>query len=185
MRVHHADPGPEKHADVRMPDHERDCPEDQREENKVTDAHVCPLSTRGWSDREARGFRRQPLLEHHQDPDHLAVVARGARARAGSAGRRQNAPHDAAFAASRATRRASSRSGSCRASHGPNGRPKPVLLLGDDRVGQEAAQRLLEEPAQLEAVQLERRREREREIDQLVGEQREADRDARERRACR
>jgi hypothetical protein len=34
-----------------------------------------PLFTTGWSMHpEVRGLGRQPLLQHHQDPDHLTVV---------------------------------------------------------------------------------------------------------------
>ena len=49
---------------------------------------------------------------------------------------------------------ASARSG--RMPHGPHAerQAEAVFLLGDDLVGQEAAQRLLEEPAQLQALEL-------------------------------
>ena len=41
---------------------------------------------------------------------------------------------------------------SLRAVHMPKGKSEALFLLGDDFVGQETAQRLLEEPAQLQAL---------------------------------
>jgi hypothetical protein len=51
------------------------------------------------------------------------------------------------------------------------GQSEALFLLGEDLVGQEAAQRLLEEPAQLEAAKFPVGRQGHREIGQAVGQQ--------------
>ncbi len=117
--------------------------------------------------------RAEPVFEHHEDPHHLAVVRRKAR---------QMIPHQCIdeprsqiARGRRAKLRASKArfcSPACRVSHTPNGSPKPCFFLARIAIGEEAAQRFLEKPAKFEPLELERGLEPEREIDQIVVEQR-------------
>mmetsp|Transcript_39196 Transcript_39196/g.92152 ORF Transcript_39196/g.92152 Transcript_39196/m.92152 type:complete len:287 (+) Transcript_39196:1313-2173(+) len=115
----------------------------------------------------------QPLLQHHQDPDHLAVVAGVLLESA-----RQQAV-DELLADEAAGSHAAQRLGRQRVQgcvpDGPGAerQAEAVLLLGQDLVRQEAAQGLLEEPAQLQALELVARRQLQREVQQPRIQQRE------------
>jgi len=99
----------------------------------------------------------EPLLKHHQHPNHRSVIA-GMTVDVSRQLVQELRSYDTRFFRSARLSSAICRSCGYACSHAPKGNPKPCFS-GDNLVGQEATQGLLEEIAQPRASELEAGRE--------------------------